>query len=222
MKLYLATDALDDVRWAAERALIDGVVLPDAALRDAASADEALSWLGEFARAVALPVFVTLSSGTAEAAEAEAERLGRAADTVVVQMPFTEPYIPLMHRLAQSGVRVAATYVGSAAQAMLAARTGAAFVFIDVDRLDAAGADSARVIHDARRLYDQMVAESNLVALFPAAGNALVSCAIAGADAAVIGSATLRALLAYPYTDQSLPDGARRPTQGERLRVSSS
>lgn len=222
MKLYLATDALDDVRWAAERALIDGVVLPDAALRDAASPDEALSWLGEFARAVALPVFVTLSSDTADAAEAEAERLGRAADTVVVQMPFTEPYIPLMHRLAQSGVRVAATYVGSAAQAMLAARTGAAFVFIDVDRLDAAGADSARVIHEARRLYDQMVAESNLVALFPAAGNALVSCAMAGADAAVIGSATLRALLAYPYTDQSLPDGARRPTQGERLRVSSS
>ena len=34
MKLFLATDALEDVRWAADRALIDGVVLPDAALRD--------------------------------------------------------------------------------------------------------------------------------------------------------------------------------------------
>ena len=222
MKLYLATDALEDVRWAAQRALIDGVVLPDAALRDAASTEEAMTWLAEFARAVAMPVFVTLAATSAEAAEMEAERLGRAADTVVVQIPFTEPYIPLLHRLAQSGVRVAATFVGSAAQAMLAERTGAAFVFVDVDRLDATGADSARVIQDARCLYDAMGAESNLVAVFPAAGRPLVACAVAGADAAVVGTSTLRALLAYPYTDQSLPDGARRPSQGERLRVTPS
>ncbi len=222
MKLYLATDALDDVRWAAERALIDGVVLPDAALRDAPSLADAMAWLAEFARAVAMPTFVALSATSADEAEAEAERLGRVADGVVVQMPFTEPYIPLLHRLAQSGVRVAATFVGSAAQAMLAARTGAAFVFIDVDRLDAAGADGARVVRDARLLRDAMAAESNLVAVFPAAGNPLAACAVAGADAAVIGTATLRAMLAYPYTDQSLTDGARRPSHGERLRVTSS
>jgi transaldolase len=222
VKLFLATDALDDVRWAAERALIDGVVLPDAALRDATSPEDAMSWLAEFARAVAMPVFVALSASSAEDAAAEAERLGRAADTVVIQMPFTEPYIPLLHRLAQSGVRVAATFVGSASQALLAARTGADFVFIDVDRLDAAGADGARVVQDARRVCDVMAAESHLVAVFPAAGSPLVACALAGADAAVIGAATLRAMLAYPYTDQSLPDGARRSTHGERLRVTSS
>ena len=222
MKLYLATDALDDVRWAAERALIDGVVLPDAALRDATSPEEAMTWLVEFARAVSMPVFVALSATTAEDAEAEAERLGRAADTVVIQMPFAEPHIPLLHRLAQSGVRVAATFVGSASQAMLAARTGADFVFVDVDRLDAAGADGARVIHYARRVCDAMAAESHLVAVFPAAGNPLIACAVAGAEAAVVGTAALRAMLAYPYTDQSLPDGARRPSQGERLRVTAS
>ena len=222
MKLYLATDALDDVRWAAERALIDGVVLPDAALRDATSPEDAMAWLAEFARAVALPVFVALKATSANEAEAEAEHLGRAADTVVVQLPFREPYIPLLHRLAQSGVRVAATFVGSSAQAMLAARTGASFVFVDVDRLDAAGADGAQIINEARRLYEAMDVESNLVALFPAVGRPLVACALAGADAAVVGSATLRALLAYPYSDQSLPDGARRPSHGERLRVSSS
>lgn len=222
MKLFLATDALDDVRWAAERALIDGVVLPDAALRDANSPEDAIMWLAEFARAVAMPVFVALSATSAEEADAEAELLGRTADNVVIQIPFTEPYIPLLHRLAQSGVRVAATFVGSASQSMLAARTGADFVFIDVDRLDAAGADGARVVHDARRVCDAMAAESHLVAVFPAAGNPLVACALAGADAAVIGAATLRAMLAYPYSDQSLPDGARRPSHGERLRVTSS
>jgi transaldolase len=221
VKLFLATDAVEDVRWAAERALIDGVVLPDAALRDAASNDEAMRWLTEFARAAALPVFVALTATNADDAEAEAERLGRAADAVVIQIPFTEPYIPLLHRLARSGVRVAATFVASTAQAMLAARTAAAFVFVDVDRLDAAGAGGARVIGEVRELFNAHRVESDIVAVFPSASGAVVQCAAAGADAAVVGITTLRALLAYPFTDQSLPDGGPRPSRGERLRVSS-
>lgn len=219
MRLFLATDALDDVRWANERALIDGVVLPDSALTGAHSADASLTWLGDFARAAAMPVFVSLEATTADAAESEAERLGRAADHVVIQLPFAEPYIPLMHRLASGGVKVAATFVGSAAQAMLAARTGVAFLFVDVDRIDAGGGDSAAVLRQARALLDHGACEADLVAVFPAPGASIVSCAAAGADAAVVGAAALRAMVAYPFSDQSLLDPARRPVHGERLRV---
>lgn len=219
MRLFLATDALDDVRWATERALIDGVVLPDSALSGGHSADASLTWLTDFARAAAMPVFVSLDATTAVAAEAEAERLGRAAEHVVIQLPFAEPYIPLMHRLASSGVKVAATFVGSASQAMLAARTGVAFLFLDVDRIDAGGGDSGTVLRQARALLDHGACEADLVAVFPAPGAPIVSCATAGADAAVIGAAALRAMVAYPFTDQSLLDPARRPVHGERLRV---
>lgn len=222
MRLFLATDALDDVRWATARALIDGVVLPDAALHGASTPSESLTWLGDFARAAAMPVFVALNATSAALAAEEAERLGRVADHVVIQLPFADPYIPLMHRLASTGVRVAATYVGSASQAMLAARTGAAFLFVDVDRIHAAGADAAATVSHARRLLDASAAEADLVAVFPAPGAALVECALAGAHAAVVGTAALRALAAYPFTDQSLMDGARRPTHGEKLRVNPS
>lgn len=220
MKLFLATDTLDDVRWASQRALIDGVVLPDAVLPDASA--ESLSWLSEFARAVTIPVFIALQAGSAAEAEHEAERLGRASDNVVVQLPFAEPYIPLMHRLAATGVKIAATFVGSAAQAMLAARTGAAYVFIDVDRVDAAGGDSATMIETARRVLDLGGGEADLVAVFPAPGAPVLACALAGADAAVIGAAALRALLAYPFSEASLMDSVRRPVAGERMRVTPS
>ena len=222
MKLFLATDTLDDVRWASARALIDGVVLPDAALQGAFSTADSLLWLAEFARAVTIPVFVALQGGTAEEAESEAEGLGRASDNVVVQVPFAEPYIPLMHRLATTGVKIAATFVGSAAQAMLAARTGADYVFVDVDRIDAAGGDSAGVIASARRVLDLGGDEADLVAVFPAPGSPVLACALAGADAAVVGAAALRALLAYPFSDASLMDGVRRPVAGARLRVTPS
>lgn len=220
MRLFLATDALDDVRWANDRALIDGVVLPDSALHGAASVEASMAWLGEFARAAAMPVFVSLDANSAELAAEQAERLGRAADHVVIQLPFAEPYIPLMHVLAAGGVKVAATILGSAAQVMLAARTGVAFLFVDVDRIDAGGGDSANVLRQSRALLHGSASESDLVAVFPSPAATLIASATAGADAAVIGAAALRAMAAYPFTDQSLVDPARRLSQGERLRVS--
>ncbi|MES2525412.1 MAG: transaldolase family protein [Gemmatimonadota bacterium] len=222
MKLFLATDALDDVQWAGARALIDGVVLPDAALHGAVTEDESISWLSDFARAAVMPVFVALPPLSAERAEAEAERLGRAADNVVVQLPFAEPYIPLMHRLATNGVRIAATFVATPAQAMLAARTGVSYVFVDVDRLDASGGSGASVIDSARRILDGAASEADLVALFPAPGASLLACATGGADAAVVGTAALRALLSYPFTDGPAMEAVRRPLAGERLRVTPS
>lgn len=222
MKLFLATDAVDDVRWATQRALIDGVVLPDSALRGAASTEASLHWLSDFANAVQTPVFVSLDATTAESAAEDAELLGRAGDQVVIQLPFTEPFIPLIHRLALGGVKVAATFVGSAAQAMLAARTGAAFVFVDVDRIDAGGGDGANVIRQSRALLDGGASDPYLVAVFPGAGASIVSCGLAGADAVVVGAASLRAMIAYPFSDQSLIDPSRRPVHGERLRVAHS
>ncbi|MEO7521810.1 MAG: hypothetical protein ABIW79_08340, partial [Gemmatimonas sp.] len=114
---------------------------------------------------------------------------------------------------------IAATFIGSAAQAMLAARTGVAYVFIDVDRLDAGGHGGAAVIGEARRVLDESQDEADLVAVFPAPGAPMLACALAGADAAVIGAAALRALLAYPFTDSSLMESVRRPVADERLRV---
>jgi hypothetical protein len=69
-------------------------------------------------------------------------------------------------------------------------------------------------------VLDRSASESDLVAVFPAPAASVIASATAGADAAVIGAAALRAMTAYPFTDQSLVDPARRPSQGERLRVS--
>lgn len=221
MKLFLATDALDDVQWATARGWCDGVVLPDAALRSAATEEAAVSWLASFARAVPFPVLVdaaeTLSHGAAGLDHARA--LGRAADNVVLQVPFTEDNAVLMRSLAAGGIRVSATFVGTGAQALFAAKSGASFVLIDVDRLDAMSGAGAGVIETARSLLDAATLETELVALFPSGSASLAACGAAGADAAVVGATTLRAMIAYPFTDQALADAQRRPTGGQRLRA---
>ena len=151
--------------------------MPDSALTGARSIDASLASLGDFVRAAAMPVFVSLEATTADAAQAEGERLRRAADHVVIQLPFAEPYIPLMHRLGSAGVQVAATFVSSAAQAMLAAHAGVAFLFVDVDRIDAGGGDSATVLQQDRTLPNHGGCETDLVAVFSGLGASIVSCA---------------------------------------------
>ncbi len=221
MKLFLATDALDDVQWAAARGWCDGVVLPDAALHTASSPEAAVAWLSAFARAVPFPVLVDAAETLAASAGSDEHLrdLGRAADNVVLQLPFNDDNAVRMRALAAAGLRVAATFVGSAAQALFAAKAGATYVLLDVDRLDAMSGAGAEVVAGARALLDAAELEAELVALFPAGSASMAACGAAGADAAVVGAGTLRAMLAYPFTDQALADTQRRPAGGQRLRA---
>ncbi len=224
MKLFLATDALDDVQWATARGWCDGVVLPDAALRTAASPEAAVAWLGSFARAVPVPVLVNAAEALSGGGDGldHARALGRAADNVVLQCPFTDDSALIMRGLASAGLRLAMTFVGSATQALLAAKAGASLVLVDVDRLEAMNGSGARVIAEARALLDAAALETELVALFPPGPSSMAACGGAGADAAVVGAATLRAMLAYPFSDQAVADSQREPSRGQRLRAGDS
>lgn len=221
MKLFLATDVLDDVQWAAARGWCDGVLLPDDALRSAASPDAAVEWLAAFARAVPFPVFVNGSDAldAGDDADERLRALARTTDNVVLQLPFGEANAVRIRALASAGVRVAATYVGTAAQALFAAKAGAAHVLLDVDRLDAMSGAGADVVAGARALLDAADLEAELVALFPSGSASMAACGAAGADAAVVGTGALRAMLAYPFTDQALVESGRRPGAGRRLRA---
>ena len=110
MKLFLATDALDDVQWATARGWCDGVVLPDAALQNAASPSAAVSWLAAFARAVPVPVLVAAADALAHPATGWSRRAPSAGlpTTSCLQCPFTDANalaVRELTRLAASGSR---------------------------------------------------------------------------------------------------------------------
>jgi transaldolase len=221
VKLFLATDVLEDVHWAAARGWCDGVVLPDDALRSASSPDAAVEWLAAFARAVPMPVFVDGSDahGIGDDPEAHLRALARAGEQVVLQLPFDAASAARLRGLSQAGVQVAASFIGTAAQALLAAKAGAAHVLLDADRLDALNGGGAEVIRAARTLLDAAGLEADLVALFPSGAASLAACGVAGADAAVVGASALRAMLASPFSDQALTSRDHRSGAGRRRRA---
>jgi transaldolase len=103
----------------------------------------------------------------------------------------------------------------SAAQALLAAKAGAAMVTVPVDQLDAHGLDGAGVVADVHAVFRADGTECDLVATGVRDAARFAACATAGADGVIVTPEVLRALLLHPLTDrgvdQFLNELARRP-----------
>jgi transaldolase len=205
MRIYLATAKLDDVAWGAAHGLIDGVITSPALLIDEAN-DDARAHLAELCRVMHGPLFAAVQTVDAAGAYRDGRDLAKLSDQVVVQLPLVEDALGAMRRLHADGVRVAATHVFNAAQALLAARAGASTVVCDVGRLDAAGHDGIQMIAQMRAAFDASDAECDVVALNAASSAQFGSCAVAGADAVAVSADQCRALLLHPLTDRGIDE----------------
>ena len=203
MKIYLASATLEDIRWAAQRRLIDGV-LTTHALVGAEEADDVREHLAEICRTSHGPVFVTAHALTSAEVYRDARELAKLSENVVVQIPFVEDVVDAIYRLSVDGVRVATTLVFSAAQALLAARAGARAIVISVDDLDAAGRDAGAVMRELRAVLDGSGSEADLIALNPRTASQFGSCAAAGADGVAVTTDVLHGLLVHPLTDRGI------------------
>ena len=203
MKLYLASANLDDIRWAAGRRLVEGVLTTHALMR-AEEVDDERERLREISRYVDGAVLASVHAVTADDAYRDGRELARLADNVIVQVPFVEDAIEAIHRLTADGVRVAAVLVFSAAQALLAARAGASAVIVAMDDLEAAGHDAVDVIRDVRAVFDASNSESDIIALRPSNAAQFAACVNARADAVAVATDVLRTFLVHPLSDRGL------------------
>ena len=142
-----------------------------------------------------------------------AVQIARLGDNVVVQVPLVDDAVVAVRRLAGEGVRVAATLVFSAAQALLAAKAGATSAVVPLDQLGALGLDPVPTVREVRQLFDRGDVECDLVAAFPPTSAAFTAAGIAGADAAVVDVQTLRSLLGT--SSRSASRGDSRPTNAQ-------
>lgn len=205
MKILLATASVAEIRWGVDHGLVDGVLTTPALLDDEIGHDaDPRERLLEIARLSALPLYASVSSVDAEDMYADGRELARIGDHVIVQLPFVEDALGTMRRLRAEGVRLCATLVFTAAQAILAASAGASAVAVTLDTLDEVGLDGAAVAGDMRSAIDAHAADCDVIGLFPGTAARFGACALAGADSVAVTPTVLRALLAHPLTDRGL------------------
>jgi transaldolase len=204
MRIFLATTSIDDIRWAIGASLVDGVVATPTIIAAELPTADAREVVTEIARATKLPVCASVPAIGANDIYKGARELAKVVDHLIVAVPFIEDAVPAIRKLANDGVRVAATLVYSAAQGILAAKAGASMVTISIDSLESVGQSGTDVLRELRAAFDHAGAECDIAAAGPSSASSFAACAVAGADVAIVTPAVLRALMQHPLTDRGL------------------
>jgi transaldolase len=219
MKIFIATAKLDDIRWAHSHGLVDGVLTTPPLLTAEVHPAGANDLLADICGVGAFPVAATVGAVNAEDIYRDARDLAKLSDSVIVQIPFVEDAIEAIRRLSAEGVRVAATLVFNAAQAVLAAKAGAGTVSVHVDQIDAQGQDGVDTIAEIHQVFRMHGVECDVLAAMPRNAAQFTGCALAGADAIAVSPETLRALLLHPLTDRGIDRFLTDLSRTHRTRV---
>jgi transaldolase len=180
MNIYLESVDLDEIRNAAAAGLAGGVAFSHTA-SDAADANTK-ERLEEISREFAFPICVPVGAVASGDIYAEARELAKVSDHVVVQIPLVEDSLVPMARLTAEGVVVCATFVFSAAQAIIAAKTGAATVRVTLDDLESYGQSGTRTLAEIKSALEAGDEECDVMAASPRSAVLFAECALAGAD----------------------------------------
>lgn len=203
MKFFVDTADINDIKEMAETGLIDGVTTnPSLILK---SGKDFLPLIKEICSVVSGPVSAEVASTDYETMWEEADKLRSIADNVAVKVPLTPAGLKVCKRLSDEGTMVNVTLCFSAAQALLAAKAGAAFISPFVGRLDDIGQDGLTLIQDIVGIYDNYpdFQTEVLVASVRNPMHILESAKI-GADVVTCPSSVIKQLYNHPLTDKGL------------------
>lgn len=203
MKFFIDTAEMGDIRELAATGLVDGVTTNPSLI--AKSGRDFMEVIAEICDVVDGPVSAEVTALDAEGMIKEGEKLAAIADNVAIKVPLTLDGLRACRHFADKGVLVNVTLCFSAAQAIMAAKAGAAFISPFVGRLDDIGQDGLQLIEDIVTIYDNY-AQFNTEVLVASIRNPMhiVDSAKIGAHVATIPPSVMRQLVKHPLTDKGI------------------
>jgi len=203
MKFFVDTADVELIHDLAATGLLDGVTTNPSLV--AKTGRPFLEVVTEICAIVPGPVSAEVTATDAETMIKEGRKLAKLADNVVVKAPLTRDGLRACKALSGDGIKVNVTLCFSAAQALLAAKAGAAYVSPFVGRLDDIGEDGMELIADICQMYENYDALTTevLVASIRHPGH-VIEAARLGAHVATIPPNILWQLFAHPLTDKGL------------------
>jgi transaldolase len=153
MKFFVDTADLNDIKDLAATGLLDGVTTNPTLVAKAGK--NFLELIPEICKVVKGPVSAEVAATDYETMLKEGQKLAKIAKNVAVKVPLTPAGLKVCKALSDAGTMVNVTLCFSAAQAILAAKAGAAFISPFVGRLDDVGSDGLRLIEEIVTIYNQ-------------------------------------------------------------------
>jgi transaldolase len=203
MKFFVDTAEVSDIRALAEAGLVDGVTTNPSLI--AKSGRNMAEVIAEICAITPGPVSAEVTATDFETMLAEGRYLRGIAGNVAVKVPLTEAGLRTCRALANEGTPVNVTLCFSAAQALLAAKAGAAFISPFVGRLDDISTDGMALIADIVQIYRNYPhLKTEVLVASVRHPMHLVQAAKLGAHVATLPPQVIRQLFKHPLTDSGL------------------
>ncbi len=203
MKFFVDTGDTNEIRELADTGLLDGVTTnPSLVLK---SGKDFIKLIEEICGIVEGPVSAEVASTDYETMWKEADKLRNIADNVAVKVPLTPAGLKVCKRLSDEGTMVNVTLCFSAAQAILAAKAGAAFISPFVGRLDDIGSDGLTLIQDIVGIYQNYPNfQTEVLVASVRHPMHIIESAKIGADVVTCPPSVIKQLYNHPLTDKGL------------------
>ncbi len=202
MKFFIDTADIDEIKDLADTGLVDGVTTnPSLA---AATGKSFLDLIKDICAVVDGPVSAEVTATDFDTMMKEAEVLRKIAPNVAIKVPLIPDGLKCCKALSDDGTQVNVTLCFSAAQALLAAKAGAAFISPFVGRLDDIGADGMNLIDEICEIYANYDFKTEVLVASIRHPMHVVEAARMGAHVATMPPKTLRQLYKHPLTDKGL------------------
>ena len=199
MKIFLDTAIVDEIRAAHAWGVVDGVTTNPSLIAQSGRRFEDV--VKEICAIVDGPVSAEVISADAPGMVAEAKPLAAIHQNVVIKVPMTAEGLKAAHALKKEGIRTNVTLVFSPAQALLAAKAGAAFVSPFVGRLDDVGHVGMDLVQQIRAIFDNYAIPCEIITASVRSPLHVIDAAMAGADIATVPYKVLEQCLKHPLTD---------------------
>lgn len=147
---------------------------------------------------------VKATTTDAEGMIAEGREIAKIHKNMVVKIPMTAEGLKATKVLSAEGIKVNVTLIFTAAQALLAARAGAAYVSPFLGRLDDISTPGVELIETIAEIFEVQGIETEIISASVRNPIHVIDCARAGADIATVPFGVIMQMTKHPLTDQGI------------------
>jgi len=199
MKFFIDTANVKEIREAASLGVVDGVTTnPSLVSKEGRDFKQVIT---EICSIVDGPISAEAVSLEADEMVIEGTDLAKIHKNIVVKLPMTKEGMRATKILAGKGIRVNMTLVFSPAQALLAAKVGAAYVSPFVGRLDDISHDGMDLVRQVITIFDNYGYPTEVIVASVRNPLHVVDAALAGAHIATIPFSVIDQIVKHPLTD---------------------
>jgi len=203
MKFFVDTANIDDIRDLAATGLLDGVTTNPSLI--AKSGKQFIPLIEEICGVVDGPVSAEVAATDYETMLAEGQKLAKIAQNIAVKVPLTPAGLKVCKQLSDNGTMVNVTLCFSPAQAILAAKAGAAFISPFVGRLDDLSQDGMQLIADIVGIYENYPEwDTEVLVASIRHPMHIIDSAKMGAHVVTCPPDVIKKLYSHPLTDKGL------------------